>query len=130
MFNDLHFGYQKETMDAYGKLEVGSLEHDSQKRGIEGYEPLILIADSLLRYAKAFRGRYERPISDYTRIKSGFVAAINGVWRLCYEGIGAIAMEDGSIIDSKESGCIKKVLLTAVKEAGLTKTDLCNFFAA
>jgi len=129
MFNDLQFGYQKETMDAYKNLEKETLEYDRQKRGIEGYEPLILIADSLLRYAKAHRSRYERPISDYPRVKSGFAHAVNGLWRLC-EGIGAIAMEDGSIIDSKESGCIKKVLLAAVKEAGLTKSDLYNFFAA
>ena len=114
------YKYQPETVAAsessYSKNphSVCALEH---KRGIVKHEPLIVILDSCIRYAKAHQTRYESPVAEDYVLGPAFEQVLEGVRHLL-DGNGALSNELGSTNDSKDNGICSGLLQTCLKLGG------------
>ena len=104
------------------KLPNGVVEFEEHHFGCNRGEPLIVIMDSLLRYAKAYRVQYESPLSSDGYLGIVWLAAIKNA-RLLLNGYGAVAMELGRSTDSKSNGVIEALYWKAIKVAGYSNNE-------
>ena len=115
--------YQTETLDAYSQIKPGTISAQAHRTGLEGREPLIVILDALLSYAKSYRDRYELKLSTDGVLGPEWLAAASGI-RGLLNGDGAIAMTQGITTDSKDNGACEAVFWAAMDAAGFTEEDL------
>lgn len=104
-------------------LTPGTLAATEQLRGMVSCEPLIVIFDSFLRYAKAYRktGDCEPLATDYV-LGVAFRDAMKAAHALL-DGQGALANEKGWSTDSKCNGAVESIYWAAVKAAGFTEEE-------
>jgi len=117
--------YQEETIQAYRKLTEGTQAWHDHQQGLMWEEPCIVLIDSLLKYARAYRKRYGRALRDEAKLKEIWLKAAVNVRRL-FEHRGAVATEWDITTrgDSKDNGCLEEVFWKAMEVAGLTEDDI------
>jgi hypothetical protein len=117
---------QPETKDALSKLTHtarGSVAAASMEYGRIRKEPLFYALDGMLRYAKAYRVRFEGPLAEDYVLGPEWLAVVQGL-RGLLNGDGAVAMETGRSSDSKDNGVCEEIFWHAMKAAGFTEEDL------
>jgi hypothetical protein len=114
---------QPETQDALSKLTNGTIAAASMAYGRARKEPLFYALDGMLRYAKAYRVRFEGPLSEDYVLGVEWLAAVKGL-RGLLNGDGAVAMESGRSTDSKDNGVCEEIFWHAMKAAGFTEEDM------
>ena len=114
---------QGETMAELGKVPRGTVSEQSMQRGEMLMEPLLIGMDGLLRYAKAYKARFESPLCDDGVLGPAWLKAAKGL-RYLLNGDGAVAMERGYSTDSKDNGVIEAIFWHALAAAGYQESDL------
>lgn len=117
MKNTATYFFQPETQAELLKVPAGTVAYQSAIIGIEHAEPLLLALDGMLRYAKAYRKRFEAPISEDGFAAEPFLETIKGL-RALLNMDGAVAMEAGRTTDSKDNGALEGIFWAAMKAAG------------
>lgn len=119
------YEYQQETAEEYDKLESsfrGSQAHSDVRFGINNYEPLIVILDSCIRYAKAHELAYEAKLNEDRYAVRYLKQVLSGI-----EGLlncrGAVALERGLPCDSKDGAFCEKLLSVAYEVAGIDEKE-------
>lgn len=115
--------WQRETVVALSNIPTGCINARSAELGLTHCEPLLVIADSLLRYAKAYRARFDGPISGDGVGSEAFRAMIAGV-KCFLDFDGAVALERGITTDSKDNAAMCDVLQAVCDAAGFTWEDI------
>jgi hypothetical protein len=108
---------QDETLTALRKLPHDVVAAQSMSLGFRQGEPLLLALDGLLRYAKAYKTRYESDLADDYVLGDHWVDAIKGIHGLL-DGDGAVAMEQKINSDSKCNGVLEEIYQAALATAG------------
>jgi hypothetical protein len=114
------YKYQPETIELSAKLyklgpkTVASFE---QQTGIVNHEPLIVILDSCLRYAKAHQIRYGEPLAEDYVLGPAFEQTLEGI-RSLLNGLGALSNEKESNTDSKDNGVCSDLVQECLKVGG------------
>lgn len=114
---------QPETVDAIRSVPEGTVSEAAMARGLRLGEPLLIILDGLLRYAKAHRARFEGPLADDGFLGPQWLAAAVAA-RALLNGDGAAAHEMGISTDSKDNGAMERVFWSAMAAAGFSEADL------
>lgn len=109
---------QPETEAAMAKVPSGSVAAQAQRVGLANNEPLYLMMDGLIRYAKAYRKAYDAAIGDDAVLGESFAAALSGV-RGLLDGNGVVAMERDISTDSKDNGAIESMYWAVCEIAGI-----------
>ncbi|MCK9525968.1 MAG: hypothetical protein M0R49_08575 [Limnochordia bacterium] len=115
--------FQTETYKAIAKVSPQTIAGGSMKLGMRGNEPLLLGMDGMIRYAKAYKLRYDQPISEDYALRDYFLSVITGLRRLL-DGDGAVAMERGISTDSKDNGVIEEMFWAAMDIGGFKEEDI------
>lgn len=114
------YSLQNETREVQAKIPANSVDAQSHSRGSSRGEPLIVMMDALLRYAKAYQKRYDNPIAEDEVIGVTWIIALDSV-RALLNGDGAVAMEEGYTTDSKCNGALESLYHIARESAGFPK---------
>lgn len=117
------YQFTPETVSAANKLPVGTLSEHSHKYGMEQGEPLIVMMDCLLKYARTYRQRFEGPLADDYVLGVHWKEAASAI-RGLLNGDGQVAMAKQITTDSKDNGCIEQLFWDCLKEAGFQESDL------
>ena len=115
--------YQEETESAFHAIPRNTISYVSHKNGIRGEEPLIVMLDCLIGYAKSYRDRYESKLCKDYVLGPEWLSALKGV-RGLLNGDGAIAMTQGITTDSKDNGACEAMFWSAMEIAGFSESDL------
>lgn len=118
----MHF-WQSETLERARKVPDGTINGLAHERGMDQNEPIILMLDSLLRYAKAYEKRFEGKLAGDHVLGAAWLDAVRAV-RALLNGDGALAMENGWTTDSKDNGACAEMFWTALRVAGFGEGDL------
>jgi hypothetical protein len=118
MTKQYQYQYQTETLDASEKLyQVGhrhkSIAIHEQTLGLMEHEPLIVILDSCIRYAKAYQRRYETPVASDCIFGPALQQILHGVQTLL-DGCGAVSLEGNQFQDSKDNGVCSNLIQTCL----------------
>lgn len=122
----MQYSYQHETIDVALRLSAtcaGTVAEQSHRVGMRGAEPLIVMLDALIRYAKAHALRFDAPLSEDYIIGPAWLEAAKGV-RALLNGNGALAHELNRSTDSKDNGACEAMFWKAIKIAGFTEDDI------
>lgn len=109
---------QKETVAAMAKVPAGCVNARSQRLGLFEGEPVLVIADALLSYAKAYKARFGSPVSDDAVLAESFAQMLAGV-RAMLDFDGAVAMRRGITTDSKDNSALLDVIEATCAAAGI-----------
>lgn len=120
------YSYTTETLDAFTKLEntcPGTVALRYADFGMRNHEPILVMIDSAIRYAKAYRARFDQPIGDDYMARDEFASILKGI-RAFLNFDGGVAMEAAAnsghfAHDSKDNGMIESLYWTACEIAGL-----------
>jgi len=123
-----NYDYQPETCEAFAKVPERTVAHQAHSIGMNGTEPLIVILDSLIRYAKAHEAIFESKLSEDYFLGPCFLSAITSTRELL-NGNGAVANEISANTnkpcrDSKDNGACEDMFWDAMKIAGFTEEDI------
>lgn len=116
--SSVRYALQTETVIETAKLPKSSVEAQSHNRGLSRGEPLILMMDGLIRYAKAI-AKHGGCLANDPILGGAWLDAAKGVRKLC-NGDGAVAIENAWGADSKSNGVIESLYWEAVRIAGFT----------
>lgn len=111
------YTYQPETIAQVTKLTPGTIAHQSHLLGMHSAEPLIVALDSMIRYAKAHKARFESPLAEDYFLGPQWLEAVKGI-RALLNGDGAVAHELGRTTDSKDNGACEGMFWAALEAAG------------
>lgn len=117
---------QTETRAACNKLgatSYGTVAYAEMQQGRAHKEPLFFAMDGAIRYAKAYKARFEQPVKEDYVLGPEFLSWITGL-RGLLNGMGAVAMERGSTRDSKDNGTLEAMFWAAMEIGGFTEEDL------
>lgn len=122
----MSYFYQPETLEVFTKFEQrfkdrqpALIEH---LRGRNGKEPFYIIADNLIRWAKAHKKlNVGTEIKDDYVAQESFIAIAIGLSQMGASP-GVIAMEKRWTIDSKEGSVLCDLILKALEIAGIDQT--------
>lgn len=114
---------QSETVAALAKVPAGTVCAQSSRLGVYEGEPLLVIADALLSYAKAYRGRFEGPISEDGVGAEAFADMLRGV-KTFLDFDGGVAMRRGITTDSKDNGAMFDIIEATCNAAGIDYQNL------
>lgn len=114
---------QSETAAALAKVPANTVAKQSANLGVTHGEPLLVAMDAMIRYAKAYKRRYEENLGEDGVLGEEFGKAISGL-RALLNGDGAVAMERDITTDSKDNGVIEEMYWQACKIAGLDGDSL------
>jgi hypothetical protein len=123
MKNTITVIMQSETVSALAKIPQGTVAARSARLGVYEGEPLLVMADALLSYAKAYRARFESPIGEDGVLGKPYCEALAGV-RALLNGDGAVAMRRGITTDSKDNGSIESIYWAACEAAGVDGNNI------
>ncbi len=118
---------QDETRHALRKLRVqspGTVALQEMELGVAGAEPLLMAMDGMIRYAHAYRKRFDSPLGDDCGPqREGWLDVVKGIRQMC-NGDGVVAMErDGYTRDSKDNGTLESLFWAALEAAGIKEED-------
>lgn len=115
---------QRETVAALESVPPGCVNARSARLGLYEGEPLLVIADALLSYAKAYKVRFEGDgIGNDGYARQPFVDMLSG----CKDMLnmdGGVALRRGITTDSKDNASVERVLSEAAKVAGIDWNDV------
>lgn len=114
---------QRETSDALAKVPAGTVSAQSSRLGVYEGEPLLVIADALLSYAKAYRARFECPINDDGVGAEAFANMVRGV-KTFLDYDGGVAMRRGITTDSKDNGAMSDIIEAICAASGIDYQNL------
>jgi len=123
MKNTITVIMQRETSAALAKVPAGTVSAQSVRLGVYEGEPLLVIADALLSYAKAYRGRFEGPISEDHVGAEAFADMLRGV-KTFLDFDGGVAMRRGITTDSKDNGAMFDIIEATCIAAGIDYQEL------
>jgi hypothetical protein len=124
--------WQPETLAALEHLRSiapGTVAEQSALSGFRMAEPVLVMIDSAIRYAKAFRAEFERPIADDYMARDEFAAILSGVRALLnFDGAAMWEANHNSgthrTRDTKDNGMIESLFWTACEIAGIDGNDI------
>lgn len=98
---------------------------------IQNAEPVLVMLDAAIKWAKAYRARFERPVSEDSMAAQEIGAILAGA-RALHNFDGAKKMErdarnldaPSDWTDSKENGMLESLYWTACEIAGIDGNDL------
>lgn len=123
MENTITVIMQSETVAALAKIPAGTVCAQSARLGVYEGEPLLVIADALLSYAKAYKARFGDPINnDYVGAEA-FADMVRGV-KTFLDYDGGVAMRRGITTDSKDNGAMFDIIEATCKAAGIDYQNL------
>jgi hypothetical protein len=115
---------QRESVEALAKVPAGCVNARSARLGVYEGEPLLVIADALLSYAKSYKARFEGDeIGNDHFACEPFKDMLRGC-RAMLDMDGGVALRRGITTDSKDNGSICDILDAAAKVAGINSEDL------
>ncbi len=114
---------QPETAAAIEAVPSNFISGQAARRGVAAGEPLIVIMDGLLRYAKAHKARFGDPLAADYVLGPAWIKALCGARELL-DGDGAAAHEQGVSTDSKDNGSLESVFWAAMQAAGFEESDI------
>lgn len=114
----LPYIYEPQTRTAMESVPANTVAAQSMQLGADNYEPLIIILDSALAYAKAYRNRFGRPVGDDYVLGEHLGQVLSGV-RGLLNGDGAVAMRKGITTDSKDNSALESLYWETCRFAGL-----------
>lgn len=114
------FRYSAETIAHANRIPVGVVNEHSHKMGMTEGEPLIVAMDCLLKYAEAYRLRFEAPLAEDQVLGEWWMDSIKSLRKLL-NGDGAIAMRLNITIDSKDNSAVEGMFWDALNHAGFTE---------
>lgn len=117
------YKYSPETITAANKLGLNTVDEQAHKKGMLEGEPLTVALDCLLKYAEAYRIRFESPLSDDGVLGDYWLDALKGLHGLL-NGDGAIALRRGITTDSKSNGAMESVYWSAIEMAGFSQESV------
>lgn len=115
-----YYRFTAETIAEANKLTPGTIAERDHKGGLQQGEPLIVAMDALLKYAQAYRERFEGPLAEDYVLGPEWLEAVKGI-RGLLNGNGASALASGHSADSKDNGCVESVFWSALRAAGYTE---------
>ena len=124
--------WQPETIAALDHLRQtspGTVALQGAETGQRMAEPLLVMMDQAIRYAKAYRAEFDRPLaSDYTAAPelSGILSGIRGLLNFDGAALWEANANSGThrTADTKNNGMIESLFWTACDIAGLDGNDL------
>ncbi len=120
MKTQIKFSYapQAETLAGINSIHVNVIDGQSARLGLANGEPLLVIADALLRYAKAYKARFGDNIGDDYHAATAFSDMLSGV-KVLLDHDGGVALERGITTDSKSNGAMSELLDGVCQAAGI-----------
>ena len=118
--------FQAETLAALEHLHTiapGTVALRNAETGFRVGEPLLIIADQCIRYAKAYAGQFDQPISDDFMAAPEFSSLLSG-FRALLNFDGAAKWEGEKSTDTKDNGMIESLYWTACEIAGIDGDDI------
>jgi hypothetical protein len=124
--------WQPETLAALEKLRAtcpGTVALRDMERGFSMAEPLLVIADQCIRYAKAYRNEFDQTIGEdyicrpeFSSLLSGFRGLLNfdgaAKWEACHNATVRIGA------DTKDNGLIESLFWKACELAGIDGNEI------
>jgi len=123
--------FQPETLAALEQLRPGTVAMRDAEAGFRMGEPLLVIADQCIRYAKAYAARFDQKIGDdyvarpeFSGILSGFRGLLN------FDGAAKWEAEENSgnpprnLTDTKDNGMVESLFWAACEIAGIDGNDI------
>jgi len=117
------YRFSAEAIATANKLPVGTVSEAAHKNGMSAGEPLTVAMDCLLKYAEAYRERFERPLAEDGVLGDYWKDAIKNL-RGLLNGDGVNGMKSGHNNDSKDNGCLESMFWAALHLAGFKEKDL------
>ena len=117
------YNAQPETVQAIEKIPADVVNGQAARFGFRAGEPLLVIADALLRYARAYSKRYEEPISEDAYCAPHFAAMLYGC-RQMLSADGGAAFERGVTTDSKDNGAMEAIFDAVFAASGMEPETL------
>ena len=123
-----NYEYQPETCEAFAKVPERTNAHKTHSLGMNGTEPLIVILDSLIRYAKAHEAIMGSKLSEDYFLGPCFLSTLTNTRELL-NGNGAVANEISAktgkpCSDSKDNRACEAMFWDAMSIAGFTEEDI------
>ncbi len=115
--------YHAKTMDAANRLNTMAPKSISNYSHVEGLllaEPLIVAMDALIKYADAYRKRFDSPLCEDSFLADPWLESAKGI-RSLLNGDGANAMANDITTDSKDNGAVESMFWSALEIAGYTE---------
>jgi hypothetical protein len=126
--------FQAETITALEHLRAtapGTVALRDAEAGFRMGEPLLIIADQCIRYAKAYRAEFDGSIGDdhvalpeFSGILSGFRALLNFDGAALWEACANSGARPRNLTDTKDNGMIESLFWTACEIAGIDGNDI------
>jgi len=115
--------YQPETQEAMRKLSAmcpRTVAESCAKWGMQNADPLLLMMDSVIRYAKAYRARFDQTMGEDHMARDEIAGILKGI-RGLLNFDGGVKMEaDGRTLpDSKDNGMLEDLYWKACEIAGI-----------
>ncbi len=117
------YNFQPETWATLKALDPQCVDRQSHQIGMNNNEPLIVMLDSLLRYARAYVNRYEQPLASDHVLGAAWLDTIRSLHGLL-DGDGAVALEMDRSTDSKSNGACESLYWTCIHTAGFTEAEV------
>jgi hypothetical protein len=117
------YRFAPETIAQANKVPVGTVNEKSHKLGMEHGEPLIVMMDSLIKYAEAYRERFNTLLADDYFMGEQWLQAARAV-RALLNGDGVVAWKKDRSTDSKDNGAIEGMFWDAMSLAGFKEEDV------
>jgi len=123
-----NYEYQPETSQAYARIDSRTIAHQTHSLGMNKCEPLIVILDSLIRYAKAHQANMGGKLCEDYYLGPCFLSALTST-RDLLNGNGAVAnalssMTGKPVRDSKDNGACEEMFWEAMRISGFTEADI------
>jgi hypothetical protein len=123
MKNTITVIMQAETVAALAKVPAGTVNAQSVRLGVYEGEPLLVIGDALLSYAKAYKARFGDPISNDFAGADAFADMLRGL-KTFLDFDGGVAMRRGITTDSKDNGAMFDIIEATCRIAGIDYQNL------
>ena len=122
------YKYQPEAIESFDKIPKGTVAHQCHHLGMSGNEPIIVILDGLIRYAKAHEQSMGSKLSEDYFLGPCFLSALTSTRELL-NGNGAVANEISAKTgkpcrDSKDNGACEIMFWHAMEISGFTEKDI------
>ena len=113
-----NYAPQPETLAGINSIPANVIDGQSARLGLAHGEPLLVIADALLRYAKAYKARFGDAVGEDYHAVTAFGDMLAGVKTLL-DHDGGVALEKGITTDSKSNGAMSELLDAVCQAAGI-----------
>lgn len=116
------YRFTPEAITEANKLKAGTVSEQAHKSGMQNGDALIVAMDCLIKYAEAYRIRFDGPLADDAVLGPQWLAAARGL-RYLLNGDAELAMRHNVTTDSKDNGCVEGMFWAAVRHAGFEESD-------